>query len=122
MTIETILPTPNIFDAKRILCIQPHYDDNDIGAAGTLVLLKQNGAELFYLTATDDLMGVVDGSLSKEAAAQELKRDQFAAGKIIGVKEQYWLGYPHAGEYDYFTARRGVLKYIRLRQPYFVFA
>lgn len=121
MTIETILPTPNIFDAKRILCIQPHYDDNDIGAAGTLALLKQNGAELFYLTATDDLMGVVDGSLSKEDAAQELKRDQFAAGKIIGVKEQYWLGYPDAGEYDYFALRRDFLKYIRIIQPDFVF-
>src|SRR3970282_441011 len=119
MNIETILPTPNIFDPKRILCIQPHYDDNDIGAAGTLALLKQNGAELFYLTATDDLMGVVDGSLSKEDAAQELKRDQFAAGKIIGVKEQYWLGYPDAGEYNYFSLRRDFLKYIRMIQPDF---
>ena len=70
MTMETILPTPDIFSAKRILCIQPHYDDNDIAAAGTLALLQQNGAELFYLTATDDLMGVVDHSLSDEAAAK----------------------------------------------------
>jgi LmbE family N-acetylglucosaminyl deacetylase len=117
MTIETILPTPDIFSAKRILCIQPHYDDNDIAAAGTLALLQQNGAELFYLTATDDLMGVVDHSLSDEKAAQALKRDQFAAGKIIGVKEQFWLGYPDAGDYDYFCLRRDFLKYIRKIQP-----
>jgi N,N'-diacetylchitobiose non-reducing end deacetylase len=122
MTIETILPIPNIFDAKRVLCIQPHYDDNDIAVAGTLAFLKQNGAELFYLTATDDLMGVVDHSLSDEEAAQALKRDQFAAGKIIGVKEQFWLGYPDAGDYDYFALRRDFLKYIRLIQPDFVFA
>lgn len=121
MTIETILPRPNIFDAKRVLCIQPHYDDNDIAAAGTLALLQQNGAELFYLTATDDLMGVVNQSFSDEDAAQALKRDQFAAGKIIGVKEQFWLGYPDAGEYDYFALRRDFLKYIRMIQPDFVF-
>ena len=121
MTIETILPTPDIFSAKRILCIQPHYDDNDIAAAGTLARLRQNGAELFYLTATDDLMGVVDHALSDEAAAEMLKQDQFAAGKIIGVKEQYWLGYPDAGEYDYFDLRRDFLKYIRMLQPDFVF-
>lgn len=121
MTIETILPTPNIFEAKRVLCIQPHYDDNDIAAAGTLALLQQNGAELFYLTATDDLMGVVDHSLSDEDAAKALKQDQFAAGKIIGVKEQFWLGYPDAGEYDYFALRRDFLKYIRMLQPDFVF-
>jgi len=121
MTIESILPRPDIFEAKRVLCIQPHYDDNDIAAAGTLALLQQNGAELFYLTATDDLMGVVDHSLSDEEAAEVLKRDQFAAAKIIGVKEQFWLGYPDAGQYDYFDVRRDFLRYIRMLKPDFVF-
>lgn len=120
MTIETILPMPNIFDAKRVLCIQPHYDDNDIAVAGTLAQLQQNGAELFYLTATDDLMGVVDHSLSDKEAATSLKRDQFAAGKIVGVKEQYWLGFPDAGNYDYFALRSDCLKFIRMIQPDFV--
>jgi LmbE family N-acetylglucosaminyl deacetylase len=122
MTIDTILPTPDVFSAKRILCIQPHYDDNDIAAAGVLTQLAKNGAELFYLTATDDLMGVVDVSLSNEDAARALKRDQVAAGKIVGVKEQAWLGYPDAGEYDYFDLRRGFLAYIRMISPDFIFA
>ena len=120
MTIESMLSRPDIFEARRVLCIQPHYDDNDIAIGGTLALLHQNGAELFYLTATDDLMGVVDHSLSDAAAAEALKRDQFAAGKIIGVKDQYWLGYPDAGNYDYFALRRDFLKYIRMIQPDFV--
>jgi LmbE family N-acetylglucosaminyl deacetylase len=122
MTIETILPIPDIFAAKRILCIQPHYDDNDIAAAGILTQLAKNGAELFYLTATDDLMGVVDTSLSNKEAADTLKSDQFAAGKIVGVKEQYWCGYPDAGEYNYFDLRRDFLKHIRMLKPDFVFA
>ena len=121
MIIESILPTPDLFTARRILCVQPHYDDNDIGAAGILKQLQQNGAELFYLTVTDDLMGVVDHTLSPEAAAAALKQEQLAAGKIIGVTEQYWLGYPDAGQYDYFDLRRDLLKYIRLLQPDFVF-
>lgn len=121
MTIDTLLPTPNIFSARRILCAQPHYDDNDIAAAGILKQLQQRGAEIFYLTVTDDLMGVVDESLSPEAAAAALKQDQFAAGEIIGVKAHYWLGYPDAGQYDYFALRRDLLKYIRLLQPDFVF-
>lgn len=122
MTLDSILPTPDLFSARRILCIQPHYDDNDIAAAGILTQLAKNGAELFYLTATDDLMGVVDASLSDEEAAQALQQDQLAAGKIVGVKEQYWLGYPDAGEYNYFDLRRGFLKYIRMLRPDFVFA
>ncbi len=121
MTIETILPMPDIFLAKRILCIQPHYDDNDIAAAGILTQLAKNGAEIFYLTVTNDLMGVVDSSLSDDDAAEALKHDQFAAAKIVGVKEQYWLGYPDAGEYNYFDVRRDLLKYIRMIKPDFVF-
>jgi N,N'-diacetylchitobiose non-reducing end deacetylase len=121
MIIESILPTPDLFTARRILCVQPHYDDNDIGAAGILKQLQQNGAELFYLTVTDDLMGVVDHTLSPEAAGGALKQEQLAAGKIIGVTEQYWLGYPDAGQYDYFDLRRDLLKYMRLLQPDFVF-
>ena len=122
MTIESILTMPNLFEAKRILCVQPHYDDNDIAAGGILARLAKNGAELIYLTVTDDLMGVVDNALSREAAAKILQRDQFAAGKIVGVKEQYWLGYPDAGEYNYFDLRRDLLKHIRMLKPDFVFA
>lgn len=122
MTIESMLPTPNILEAKRILCVQPHYDDNDIAAGGILTQLAQKGAELIYLTVTNDLMGVIDASLSNQAATTTLQRDQSAAAKIVGVKEQYWLGYPDAGEYNYFDLRRDLLKYIRLLKPDFVFA
>ena len=121
MTIETLLPIPNIFSAKRILCVQPHYDDNDMAIAGTLPQLAEHGAELIYLTVTDDLMGVSDDSLSDAAAAEALKRDQFAAAKIVGVKKQYWLEYPDAGDYNYFALRRDLLKYLRLLKPDFVF-
>jgi len=121
MTIETILPTPNIYEARRILCVQPHYDDNDIAAAGILTQLSKNGAELFYLTVTDDLMGVVDNSLSDNDATNTLQRDQFAAAKIVGVKEQYWLNYPDAGKYDYFDVRSDILQHIRMLKPDFIF-
>ncbi len=122
MTINSILPIPEVLSAKRILCIQPHYDDNDIATAGILTHLARNGAELFYITATNDLMGVVDTSLSEEQAAKALKQDQYAAAKIVGVKEQYWCGYPDAGEYNYFDLRRDFLKYIRMLKPDLVFA
>lgn len=120
MTIESLLPIPDIFSAKKVLCIQPHYDDNDIGAGGTVAQLAKNGAEIFYLTVTDDLAGVVDASLSDEAAAASLARDRQAAGKIIGVTHHFGLDYPDAGGYSYFDLRADLLKYIRLLQPDFV--
>ncbi len=117
MTLDSILPIPDLFSARRVLCIQPHYDDNDIGAGGTLAQLARNGAEVIYLTVTDDLAGVVDASLSPQAAAQALARDREAAGKIIGVTRHMQLNYPDAGKYDPFALRADLLKALRLVQP-----
>ena len=118
--IDTILPTPDLFSATRVLCIQPHYDDNDIAAAGTIARLVAQGSEVIYLTVTNDLMGVVDGFRNDDEARAALKRDQAAAGAILGISQQYWLDYPDAGDYDYFAVRRDLLKYIRQIRPDFV--
>ena len=122
MTLESILPVPDVMQAKRVLAVQPHYDDNDIAVGGTLAALHMGGAEIVYVTVTNDLMGVIDASLSPVAAAAQLKREQEAAGRIIGVHQQYWLGYPDAGKYDYFELRAGIIKHIRLVKPDFIFA
>lgn len=119
--IPSILPTPNIFLAKRVLAIQPHYDDNDIGAGGTLAALHDAGAQIIYLTVTDDLMGVIDPDQAPEAASAQLKREQEQAGKFIGVGRQCWLGYPDAGKYDYYELRRAIIQHIRLLKPDFIF-
>jgi LmbE family N-acetylglucosaminyl deacetylase len=119
-----MLPSPGIDDlhrARRILCVQPHYDDNDICAGGTLAALHAGGAELVYLTVTDDLVGVLDPGLSEDAAATQLKSEQMAAGEMIGVGQQIWLGYPDAGDFDHFELRRQVARTIRRLRPDFVF-
>lgn len=108
---------PDIMKAKRVLAVQPHYDDNDISIGGTLAALAENGAELYYLTMSDDLVGVIDETWSEGEATRRLRDDQARAGEIIGVKEQYWLGYPDAGEYNYFDVRRDIVKHIRMVSP-----
>ncbi len=103
--------------ARRVLCVQPHYDDNDLGAGGALAALHDAGTELIYLTVTDDLMGLVDASLPDEAAAAQLKAEQSAAGAIIGVDQQIWLDYPDAGEYSGVDLRRRIIQAIRSLRP-----
>ena len=112
---------PDIFTAKRILAVQPHYDDNDIAAGGTLAAMVENGAELFYLTVTNDLVGVIDQSLTEEQMTAQLRAEQGQAGAAIGVSGQYWLDYPDAGKYDYFDVRRDIIKHIRMLHPDFIF-
>ncbi len=120
--IESIIPIPEIMSARRILAIQPHYDDNDIGAGGTLALLHDQGAEIHYLTVTDDLVGVLDTTLSPAQARNVLEHEQDQAGEKIGVCSQIRLGYPDAGRYDYFDLRAELLKHMRVIKPDFLFA
>jgi LmbE family N-acetylglucosaminyl deacetylase len=112
---------PDLSQARRLLCVQPHYDDNDLGAGGTIAALAARGAEVFYVTATDDLVGVRDDGLSDEEARTLLRSEQERAGAEIGVREQAWLDLPDAGDYDYFALRAGVIGHIRRLRPDFLF-
>jgi N,N'-diacetylchitobiose non-reducing end deacetylase len=115
------LTSEDLYQAKRILCIQPHYDDNDIGAGGTLAALAKSGVEIDYLTVTDDLVGFLDISVPVDRAAEILKQEQVEAGQVIGVNKQFWLGYPDGGDFNYFELRRNVIQYIRMLKPDYIF-
>jgi LmbE family N-acetylglucosaminyl deacetylase len=107
----------DLFSIRRILCIQPHYDDNDIGAGGTLARMHDHGVQIIYLTVTDDLVGVVDPDLPDTQAAARLKQEQQDAAALIGVDRQEWLSYPDAGDYDYYEMRSAIIAAIRRFQP-----
>jgi len=120
MDLQQVLPKPDLMSARRILAIQPHYDDNDISAGGTLAALAEAGAEIYYLTVTDDLMGVIDDKLSPQDATRQLNAEQAEAGAVIGVKGQYWLQFPDAQSFDHFEVRRGIIRHIRMLSPDFI--
>ena len=47
-------------DAKRIMVIAPHPDDDIIGAGGTLIKAKENGADIHVLYVTNGLVEKAD--------------------------------------------------------------
>jgi LmbE family N-acetylglucosaminyl deacetylase len=110
-------PVPDLLEARNVLAVQPHYDDNDIAAGGTLAALRERGARLHYVTVSDDLAGVLDTSLSDAEAGERLRREQLAAGALIGVEAQHWLGYPDAGDWDVFALRRDLVRLMRIVKP-----
>jgi LmbE family N-acetylglucosaminyl deacetylase len=115
-----LIPVPDLLRAQRLLCVQPHYDDNDIGAGGTLARLARAGAELHYLTVTDDVVGVLDPDVSEVEARSRLEAEQLRAGFEIGVRAQHRLDYPDAGEWSAFALRREVVRALRRLRPDFV--
>jgi LmbE family N-acetylglucosaminyl deacetylase len=115
------LPPIDLSQARTILAIQPHYDDNDLGAGGTIATLHQAGARILYLTVTDDQVGVRDPFLSFNQAETALRHEQDEAGRLIGVEHQYWLGYPDSGPIDPYTLRQDLIIAIRDLQPDVIF-
>jgi LmbE family N-acetylglucosaminyl deacetylase len=115
-----LIPIPDLSSARRLLCIQPHYDDNDIAAGGTLAALAAAGCEIHYLTVADDVLGVLDPELSDDEARARLCAEQREAGDVIGVSSQTRLEYPDAGDWDTMALRREVAKHIRRLRPDFL--
>jgi LmbE family N-acetylglucosaminyl deacetylase len=115
--IPSLMPVPDIFSCKRVLAIQAHYDDTDIAVGGLIAQLVKNGAEVFYVTVTDDLAGVTDLTLSKETAASRLRNEAEKAAQILGVLGIYYLNYPDAGDWSVYQARRDLITVVRQFQP-----
>lgn len=110
-------PAPDLLEASHVLCVQPHYDDNDIAAGGTLATLHARGARLTYVTVSDDLVGVIDPTLPDEEAARRLRGEQLEAGKLVGVDRHHWLGYPDAGDWDAHALRQDLIRILRSERP-----
>lgn len=87
------MPIPNVLEAKKVLCIQPHPDDIDIASGGTVAKLALQGADITYLTVTDGSAGTV-ASTDELKLASTRRTEQTTAGQILGVKNYIWLDYP----------------------------
>ena len=74
MNIPRILGLPDILDVKKIVCIQPHPDDNEVGAAGTLIELAERGCEIVYITVTD---GGAGGLGNSDEIVEIRKKERF---------------------------------------------
>ena len=106
-----------ILDARRVLAVQPHYDDNDIGCAGTMALLARSGADVCYVTVTDDLAGVIDPDLPDDVARRQLFDEAREAGVIVGVTRFVDLDWPDAAGLEHVRLRDQIIDLIRQWEP-----
>lgn len=117
VTIPSLIPIPDIMQSKKVLAIQAHYDDTDISVGGLVSLLTMQGAEMLYVTATDDLAGLVDLDLHKDEATLALDEESYSAMKTLGVTGLIKLGLPDAGDWSIHELRNSLISVIRQYQP-----
>ncbi|MDA1096036.1 MAG: PIG-L family deacetylase [Chloroflexi bacterium] len=102
---------------QRVLVVAPHPDDAEVGCAGTVARFVQEGAEVYYLIATNGDKGTEDPTLTSADLARTREAEQRAAATILGVKEVTIL--PHGdGELEEDRATIGeVVHHIRRIRP-----
>lgn len=84
---------------KTILAVLAHPDDESFGLGGTLALYAQKGYDTYYVCATRGEVGTVDEEhLKGFKDIAELRTDELTrAGKILGLKGVFFLGYRDSG-------------------------
>jgi LmbE family N-acetylglucosaminyl deacetylase len=114
------MPLPSLDECESILCVQPHPDDNEVGAGATIAKLAKNGCRVTYLTVTDGRIGTMDPAQSPESVAEVRKAEIDAAAKILGVSGMISLGYADASYIDEKELTQRIVSVIREVKPEFV--
>lgn len=82
----TLMQPPKLEGLKKVLCIQPHPDDNEIGMGGIIAKMIAEGTEVDYLTITDGSLGDCGLHDRKEGLVAARRRETEEAGRFLGVK------------------------------------
>jgi len=115
---QKLMEPPKLAGIQRALFIQPHPDDNQIGAGGTIAMLVDQGAEVFELTALDDRF--VDLTYSGEGLTLRQK-EVLAAQECLGMKNAGFLGFGDRTKAPMREIADAITQVIRKIQPDAVF-
>lgn len=102
---------------KVVLGVAAHPDDLDFGAGGTMAAFARAGADVYYLILTDGGKGSEDRSMTSEALRDTRRKEQRAAGRILGLKEIFFRDFPDGTLENTQEVKREVVKVIRQVKP-----
>lgn len=111
---------PSLRTAKRVLFVQPHPDDNQIAAGGTIAWLISRGVECWELTVTDDRFAELD-YVGRENEVETIRQKEAkAAQQFLGMKNAGFLGYADKTTASVHEISRKICEVIRELKPDFV--
>ncbi len=115
--VKDLLPVPDLLAARRIVVVQAHPDDAEVGAGATIAKLTAAGVSAAYLTVTDGQMGTEDPLVDPVVLVQTRRREGEAAAHALGAAETFWLDFPDGGSLSLVRVREQITRVIRLFKP-----
>lgn len=90
--IMQMMAPPSLEGIQRLLCVQPHPDDNEIGMGGILAKLTDRGCKVDYLTVTDGSLGDLGITDGTRPLADIRREETRASGTHLGAESFLELG------------------------------
>src|SRR5512142_59023 len=104
-------------EAQRILVVLAHPDDPEFFCGATLAKWAREGKEIRYLLLTCGDKGSDDPAMTPEALCADRRKEQRAAGDVIGVKDITFLSFADGELFNTLDVRREIVKAVRAYKP-----
>lgn len=111
--VKDLIPVPELMAMRRVLCVQAHPDDGEIGAGATVARLLRAGSEVVYLTVTDGGAGTEDASITPQELVRIRRREGEEAARLLGVTRMIWLDFPDGGCLQLPAVREKIIEAVR---------
>ena len=102
---------------SRAMVVVAHADDAEWGCAGTVAQWCNNGWEVVYVLCTDGSKGTDDAKLTSEELVSIRKKEQLAAGQVLGLHNVVFLDYEDSMLEPTLNLRRDLVRQIRFYKP-----
>ena len=94
-----------------------HADDAEYGCSGTVAKLCADGWDMTYVLCTDGSKGSSDREIRESELSEARREEQINAGKVLGLKDVAFLGYPDSYLEPTLSLRKDIAREIRRHKP-----
>ena len=102
---------------SRGMVVVAHTDDAEYGCSGTVARLCAEGWEMTYVLCTDGSKGSSEREISEEELSAMRREEQINAGRVLGLKDVAFLGYPDSYLQPTLDVRKDIAREIRRHKP-----
>lgn len=102
---------------RRGMVVVAHPDDAEYGCSGTVAKWCRQGMEVVYVICTDGSKGSSDLKITPQRLARMRRKEQLAAGKVLGLEDVVFLEYEDAMLLPTLELRRDITREIRRHKP-----
>ena len=100
-----------------VLAVYAHPDDPEVSAGGTLARWAAAGSQVHVCICADGDKGSLDPAMDPLDLTRRRRHETAEAGRILGVNQHHWLGYPDGEVEDGPELRARLVELIRSVRP-----